>query len=60
MGKDDPQILMVPPEFMLAPHSLTDVEYNSWASSISYVKLLLEGLDHEEFHITCLMTSLIV
>ena len=28
MGSDDLQILLDPPEFMHAPHSMTDVEYN--------------------------------
>ena len=30
MGMDDPQIPKDPPKFMLAPHSMTDVKYNSW------------------------------
>ena len=29
MGMDDPQILKDPSEFMLAPHSMTNAEYNS-------------------------------
>ena len=49
---------MDPFEFMLAPHSLTNAEYNSWGSSVSYAKWLLEGLDYEEFNITRLMPSL--
>ena len=60
MGRDDPQILMDHPEFMLAPHSMTDAEYNLWKSGIPYAGRLLEGLDYEEFNITCLMPSLIV
>ena len=43
VGRDDPQISLDPPEFMLAPHSMTDVEYNLWGSGISYVGRLLEG-----------------
>ena len=55
MRMDDPQIPRNPPEFILAPHSMTDVEYNSWGSGISHVKWLLEGLDYDEFNITRLM-----
>ena len=51
---------MDPLEFILAPHSLTDVEYNLWGSGIPYVGQLLEGLDYEEFNITRLMPSLTV
>lgn len=29
VGRDDPQTLMDPLEFMHAPHSMTDAEYNS-------------------------------
>ena len=47
-------------DFMLALHSMTDAEYNSWGSGISYAKLLLQGLDFEEFNITCLMPSLTI
>ena len=60
MGKDDPQILMDPLEFMLAPHSMIDVEYNSWGSGISYAEWLLEGLDYKEFNITRLIPSLTI
>ena len=60
MGKDDPQIPKDPPEFMLAPHFMTDVEYNLWGSGVSYAKRLLEGLDYEKFNITYLMPSLII
>ena len=55
MGRDDPQIPMDPLEFMLAPHSMTDVEYNLWGSGIPYAGQLINGLDYEEFNITCLM-----
>ena len=43
---------------MLAPHSMTDVEYHSWGSIVPYAKWLLKGLDYEEFNITYLMPSL--
>ena len=60
MGKDEQQISMDPPELMLAPYFMTDVEYNVWGSSISYAEWLLERLDYDEFNITRLMPSLIV
>ena len=60
MGKDEQQISMNPPELMLAPYFMTDVEYNVWGSSISYAEWLLERLDYDEFNITRLMPSLIV
>lgn len=46
---------MDPPEFMLAPHSMIDAEYNLWGSGVPYAKWLLNGLDYEEFNITRLM-----
>ena len=58
VGKDDPQISMDPSEFMLALHSMTDAEYNSWGNGIPYARRLLDGLDYEEFNITCLTPSL--
>ena len=57
MGRDEPQIPMDLLEFMFAPHSMTDVEYNSWGSGVSYAVQLLEGLDYKEFNITHLMPS---
>ena len=57
MGMDGPQILRDPPEFMLALHSMTDVEYNLWGSDIAYAEWLLEGLDYDDFNITRLMPS---
>ena len=57
VGRDDPQILMDPSEFILAPHSMIDVEYNSWGSGVPYAEWLLEGLDYEKFNITHLMPS---
>ena len=47
-------------EFMLTPYSMTNAEYNSWGSGISYVEQLLEGSNYDEFNITCLMPPLIV
>lgn len=52
--------MMDPPKFMLALHSMADAEYNSWGNGISHAGWLLEGLDYEEFNITCLMYSLLV
>ncbi|KAK9991787.1 hypothetical protein SO802_026772 [Lithocarpus litseifolius] len=51
---------MDPPEFMLAAHSMTDAEYNSWGIGVSYAEWLLKELDYEEFNITRLMPSLAV
>ena len=58
MGRDDPQISMDPPKFMLALNSMINAEYNSWGSGIPYAGYLFEGLDYEEFNITLLMPSL--
>ena len=58
VGRDDPQIPMDPPKFMLAPHSMIDAQYNSQGSDVPYVGWLFEGLDYEEFNITRLMPSL--
>ena len=60
VGKDEPQIPLDPPESMLAPHSMTDTEYNSWWNDISYAEQLFEGLDYKEFNITHLMPSLTI
>ena len=60
MGMDNPQIPMLSPRFMLAPHSMTNPEYNSWRSGVSYAERLLEGFDNEEFNISHLMPSLTV
>ena len=60
MGRDGLQIPMDPPEFVLAPHTMTDAEYNSWGNGVSYAKWLLKELDYKEFNITCLMPSLTV
>ena len=60
MCRDDPQIPMDPPEFMLAPHYMTNAEYNSCGSGVPYAEWLLEGLDYEEFNITRLMHSLTI
>ena len=60
MGRDNPQILMDPLEFMLAPHFIADAKYNSWGSGIPYAKQLLKELDYKEFNITHLMHSFIV
>ena len=60
VGRDDPQILRDPLEFMLAPHFMIDVKYNSWGNGVFYAEWLLEGLDYEEFNITRLMSSLTI
>ena len=58
VGMDDPQIPRGPSKFILALHSMTDAEYNSWRSGISYAKWLLEGLDYDVFNIIHLVPSL--
>jgi len=45
---------------MLAPHSMTNAEYNLWGNGVPYAVRLLEGLDYKEFNITHLMPSLTV
>ena len=57
MGKDAPQVPMDPPVFMLAPLSMTDVEYQLRRSGIPYTKWVSDELDYEEFNDTCLMPS---
>ena len=59
VGRNDLKILMDPLEFMLAPHSMTDAEYNLWGNGIPYAGWLLDGLDYDEFNITHLMPSFI-
>lgn len=60
VGEDAPQIPMDPPEFMLAPLSITDSEYALWSLGVAYVNWLRKELDYEKFNHTCLMPSLIV
>ena len=60
MGRDNPQILMDPLEFMLAPHFIADAKYNSWGSGVPYAKQLLKELDYKQFKITHLMHSFTV
>ena len=58
VGRDDPQISMDPSGFMFAPYSMTDAKYNLWGSGVPNTGWLLDGLDYEEFNITCPMPSL--
>ena len=39
---------------------MTNSKYNLWGSGVPYAEWLLEGLDYEEFNITCLMPSFTV
>ena len=41
MGRDDPQIPMDPPEFILALHSMTDAKYNILRNGIPYASRLI-------------------
>ena len=50
---------MNPLEFMLAPHSITDAEYNSWGNGVPYAKGLLKGLNYEEFNMPTLCLPLL-
>ena len=45
---------------MLAPHSMTDAEYNLWGNGIPYARRLIDGFDYEEFNITYLMLPLLL
>ena len=58
VGEDVPQVPMDPPVFMLAPLSMTDVEYQLWRSGIPYTQWVSDELDYEEFNDTRLMPSL--
>jgi len=51
---------MDPLVFMLAPHSMTDTEYNQWGPGIPFIDRVTDELNYEEFSGTCLMPSLIV
>ena len=46
--------------FMLALHSMTDVEYSQWGSSIPLTDRVIDELDYEEFSGIHLIPSLIV
>ncbi|KAK9998069.1 hypothetical protein SO802_017672 [Lithocarpus litseifolius] len=44
---------------MLAPHSMTNVEYNLWGPGIPFTRRVTVDLDYDEFSGTHLMPSLI-
>ena len=48
MGADTPCVPMDPSQFMLAPFSMTDVEYRLWRDGILYVERLVDDLDYDE------------
>ena len=60
VGEDALHVPMDPPEFMLAPLSMTNVEYALWSPGVAYVNRLREELDYEDFNRTCLMPSLTI
>ena len=43
---------------MLAPLSITDVEYQLWRNGIPYVERLMDEMDYDEFSKTHVMPSL--
>ena len=44
--------------FMLAPLSMTNIEYQLWRNDIPYAQQVIDELDYEEFNDTRLMPSL--
>ncbi|KAK9998130.1 hypothetical protein SO802_017733 [Lithocarpus litseifolius] len=58
-GEDMPQVPIDPLEFMLAPHSMTNVEYDLWGPGIPFTRRVTADLDSDEFSGTHLMPSLI-
>ena len=46
--------------FMLAPHSMTDTEYNQWGLGIPSIDRVTDKLNYEDFSGTHLMPSLTV
>ena len=60
VGKDSPRVLVDPLVFMLALHSMTDVEYSQWGSSIPLTDRVIDESDYEEFSGTRFIPSLIL
>ena len=58
-GEDAPQVPMDPLMFMLAPCSMTNVEYDLWGLGIPFIERVMAELDYDEFSGTRLMLSLI-
>ena len=59
-GEDALQVPMDPLVFMLAPHSMTNAEYNLWRPGIPFTNRVTDELDYDEFSGTLLMPSFIV
>ena len=59
VGKDAPQVLMDPPQFMLAPLFMTDAKYQLWKNDIPYARRLVDDLDYDEFNETRLIPFLV-
>lgn len=57
VGEDAPQVPMDPLEFMLAPLSMTNVEYALWRPGVAYVNWHSKELDCEEFNCTLFSSS---
>ena len=54
-----PQVPTDPLVFMLAPYSMTNVEYDLWGPGIPFTKRVMVELKYDEFSGTRLMPSLI-
>ena len=52
------QVLMDPPEFILAPFSMNDAEYDLWRPGIPYTGRVTDELDYYDFSDTCFMPPL--
>ena len=59
-GKDTPLVPIDPLVFMLAPHSMTNEEYDLWGLGIPFTNQVTDELDYDEFSRTRLMTSLTI
>ena len=46
--------------FMLAPHSMTNTEYNLWGLDFLFTNWVTDELDYDEFSGTHLMSSLTI
>ena len=59
VGEDAPQVPMDPPEFMLAPLSMTVAKYALWRHGTAYVDRVREELDYDEFNYNRLIPPLL-
>ena len=54
MAKDEPQVPIDPPSFMLSPISMNDVEYQTWNCGINYTNHILGDDDYSIRAASCL------